>query len=227
MKLDWQLNPFPHAVIDNFFPEEFALKLEDQFPPYHDSAWYYYNNAIENKKTLNLWHMFPKETYAAFQALCELNINGAKADFGLHGGGWHIHANGGNLNPHLDYQIHPKLRIHRKYNIIIFLSSDYKSEYGGHLGLWSGDDKAPKELIKVIEPKFNRCVIFDTNKNSWHGMVSPVHSPDGFYRKSFAVYYLADGEGEREKALFAPRENQKDNLEILDLIRRRTKGDYK
>lgn len=224
---EWKSDPFFHTVLDDFFPLEVALKLEEQFPHYDDPSWYYYNNAIENKKTLNLWHLFPKETYAAFQELCQLEINGARADFGLHGGGWHIHKNGGNLNLHLDYEIHPKLRLQRKYNLIIFLSSDFKPEYGGHLGLWKGNERKPLELAKTIEPKFNRAVLFDTTQNSWHGLATPIKCPEGVYRKSLAVYYLQEGDGERERALFAPREDQKNNEEILSLIDRRTKGEYR
>jgi hypothetical protein len=44
-------------------------------------------------------------------------------DPGLHGGGWHMHGAGGNLNPHLDYSIHPKSGLMRKLNIIIYLSN--------------------------------------------------------------------------------------------------------
>ena len=42
-------------------------------------------------------------------------------DPGLHGGGWHIHSNKGNLNPHLDYSIHPKMDIQRRLNLIVYL----------------------------------------------------------------------------------------------------------
>lgn len=225
--MNWENNPFDHCVIDDFFPVELAKKLEEQFPDYNHPAWYCYDNALENKKTLNLWHLFPKETYQTFQELCRQRIQGAIADFGLHGGGWHIHADGGNLNPHQDYEIHPMLNMQRKFNLIIFLSSDFKTEYGGHLGLWSGDDKEPKELQVSIAPIFNRAVIFDTTQNSWHGLVSPVLCPESVYRKSLAVYYLNQGTGERTKAMFAPREEQKNDTEVLALIGRRVKGGYK
>ena len=32
----------------------------------------------------------------------------------------------GKLNPHLDYFIHPKANLQRKYNLIVFLSKDGK-----------------------------------------------------------------------------------------------------
>ncbi len=213
--------PFAHTVIDDFFPVETALAMEAEFPPYHDPAWYCYHNAIENKKTLNLWHMFPATTYREMQRLCGLIVEGAVADYGLHGGGWHMHANGGNLNPHQDYEIHPKLSTQRQWNLIVYLSSDYREEYGGELGLWKDG-----ELVKKIWPRFNRAVIFDT-RGSVHGLASEVQCPDDIYRKSIAVYYLGTGEGTRTKALFYPRPHQQDDASVAAMIERRSKGEYK
>jgi len=116
-------------------------------------------------------------------------------DMGLHGGGWHMHGSGGNLNPHFDYSIHPKCGLQRKLNIIIYLSRDLKPiKHKGHLGLWSHDHKInqPKDLIKEVEPIFNRAIIFDTTQNSWHGMSQKLQVPKGIYRKSLAVYYLTE-----------------------------------
>ena len=147
-------------------------------------------------------------------------------DPGLHGGGWHIHGPGGNLNPHLDYSIHPKVALQRKINIIIYLASDLMDVHGGHLGLWEHDleDNAPGKLIERIQPKFNRAVIFDTTQNSWHGMCEPLVQPDGIYRKSLAIYYLTDptnNADQRERALFAPREEQKGDQSVEQLIKTR------
>lgn len=216
--------PFPHVIIDNYFPTEIAKKLESQFPDYEDPDWWVYDNSLENKKTLNNWARFPAETYKAFQKMCTEEPGSTIADYGLHGGGWHISTKGGNLNTHLDYQIHPKLGLERKMNLIVYLSSDWVPAHGGRLGFWSGSAEEPKELVKVIEPRFNRAVMFDTSQNSWHGMVEPYI---GTFRKSLAVYYLCEpreGGGDREKALFSARKGQGD--EVRALIERRLRGEY-
>ncbi len=202
-------------VIDGFFPHDTALNLEAEFPVYDDSAWFVYDNALERKKTLNSWERFPAATYRTIYDLCY----STNADFGLHGGGWHIMASGGNLNPHCDYEVHPKLGKARQRNLIVYLSSDYKAEYGGHLGFWE-DGK----LVREIAPIFNRAVIFDT-KDCWHGLATPFVAPEGMYRKSIAIYYLGGGcEDGRTRALFAAREGQTD---VDELIQRRLKGEYK
>jgi hypothetical protein len=145
-------------------------------------------------------------------------------DQGSHGGGWHMHGSGGNLNPHLDYSIHPKAGLLRKINIIMYMSSSLRPEHGGHLGLWehSEAEKGPGELVSEIEPKFNRAVMFDTTQNSWHGMSRGLTQPEGIYRKSLAIYYLTDpaeGVDQRERALFAPREEQKGDVGVEELIK--------
>ena len=113
------------------------------------------------------------------------------SDIGLNGGGWHIHKKGGKLNQHLDYSLHPKLGLERKLNIIIYLNSNWKKEWKGNLGFWSNEsNKEPGNLVREIEPKFNRAILFDTTQNSWHGLPEPVNCPKGEYRKSLAIYYL-------------------------------------
>lgn len=226
--------PFDYCIIDNFFDVSDANALEKDFPKYTSRVWHRYNNKLENKKTLNDWNIFPENTYNIIRYLNsdefvdalsnELGIK-LYADPGLHGGGWHIHGNGGNLNPHLDYSIHPKIKLQRKLNLIIYLSTDARVSDGGHLGLWSSnEDGSINKLEKTIFPKFNRAIIFDTTQSSWHGLVSKFNSSRGCYRKSIAVYYLIDpskNANKRMRALFSPRESQKNNKEIYNLIKKR------
>lgn len=226
--------PFNYCVIKNFFPQELAIELENEFLKYDQPEWYEYNNPLEFKKTTNNWNHFKSKTYQVFRYLNSpsfvnfLSLQTKEelfADPGLHGGGLHIHGDGGNLNPHLDYSIHPKTGLQRKLNIIIYLSSKLDTNiYGGHLGLWGGDNKNPKELIKEIAPDFNTAIIFDTTQNSWHGLSKPLKLPKDIFRKSFAVYYLkepSNTSSSRHKALYFPRENQLNNREIEDIIKKR------
>ncbi|MFI0546414.1 MAG: hypothetical protein ACH34Y_05805 [Brachymonas sp.] len=114
--------PFPHCVVDDFFAPEVAAQLAAEFPAYEDPRWFVYQNALEDKKALNDWNAFPALSYRALhylnspdfvQSLSLALGSPLQADPGLHGGGWHVHASGGNLNPHLDYAIHPKLGLPR------------------------------------------------------------------------------------------------------------------
>jgi Rps23 Pro-64 3,4-dihydroxylase Tpa1-like proline 4-hydroxylase len=227
--------PFNHCVVDNILHEDVARALEAEFLDFNSPEWFVYENAIEVKKQNKDWGLFPKQTYQLFYYLNSpefVKILGKLvgvplyADPGLHGGGWHMHGTGGVLNPHLDYSLHPKLGLQRKINIIIYLSSDLKEEHGGHLGLYTGNEKQSDQLVKEVAPVFNRAVLFDTTQNSWHGMSRQLTQPDGIYRKSFAVYYLTDPPAEvdtRSRALFSPTEEQRGNKEIIDFIQARAK----
>jgi Rps23 Pro-64 3,4-dihydroxylase Tpa1-like proline 4-hydroxylase len=149
-------------------------------------------------------------------------------DIGLHGGGPHIHGIGGKLNVHLDYSIHPKLKLQRKLNLIIYLEEDWNPKWGGNLELWSHNKEKnkPDKRFVTIDNVFNRAVLFDTTQNSWHGFPEPLTCPEGKYRKSLAVYYLTDPPEEinqRPRALYAPTKEQESNPEILKLIEERVK----
>lgn len=227
--------PFDHLVIDNFLNSDFAKLVEDEFFLYESDKWHVYSNQIEEKKTCNTWNNFESNTYKLFQLLnskemveklSELVDESLFADIGLHGGGLHIHGKGGNLNPHLDYSIHPKLGLQRKLNIIIYVSSDRGlCESGeGALGMWEGNANSPEKLVKQVNPVFNRAVIFDTTQNSWHGLVNPLSSSADYYRKSIAAYYLRvkpQNADPRSRALFAPREGQFKDQNVIELIEKR------
>ena len=226
--------PFNHVIIDNFWNDNVAEQLVADFPSYESPVWHaHYHNAIEDKKACNHWDKFPKATYQAFNFLgSEVFLNLVRRisdkhdltmDMGLHGGGWHAHANGGNLNIHLDYNIHPKLELQRKLNIIIYLVKDWDTSYGGGLELWSHDAEKnkPKHCVKKVDLKFNRAVLFDTTQNSWHGLPYPLTCPENKIRQSMAAYYVGPAPAntdDRPRARFAPREDQVGNKEIEDLI---------
>lgn len=229
--------PFDYVVIDDFFNIDFAKALAEEFPDFESDIWHGYNNPIEIKKVSNNWNAFPQKTYSTFSYfnssewlmfLSKRLLAGKKlyADSGLNGGGWHTHKQGGKLNTHLDYSLHPKLGLQRKLNIIIYMNPNWEESWGGALGLWDNKSaEKPGELVVSVWSKFNRAVIFDTTQNSWHGLPEPLQCPANEARQSLAAYFLCDapeGVDERGKALFAPTKEQENNEEILDLIRRRS-----
>lgn len=228
--------PYYHHIIDDFFTKELAIKISQEFPDYDSEDWLFYNNPLENKKACNNWYVFGPETYKALtylnspefiQKLQDITgIQKLYPDIGLHGGGLHIHGRNGKLNVHLDYSIHPKLNLQRKLNLIIYLTEDWKSEWGGGLELWSHDSEInkPKERAVTIDNIFNRAILFDTTQNSWHGFPEPLTCPEKIYRKSLAVYYLTDppeGTDTRKRALYAPTKEQENDSQILNLIQER------
>lgn len=230
--------PFDYKVIDNFLDTQQARAISKEFPDYNSTSWFCYNNPLENKKTCNTWYQFGPETYRTLSYLNSTEfinhlqeltgISKLYPDIGLHGGGLHIHGTGGKLNVHLDYSIHPKLKLQRKLNLIIYLAEDWDSRWGGSLQFWSHNEETnkPKEKVVTVNNVFNRAVLFDTTQNSWHGFPEPLTCPENTYRKSLAVYYLTDppeGTDPRLRALYAPTKEQETDPEIFNLIEERTR----
>lgn len=228
--------PFKYFVIDNFLKADLAHTLSKQFPSHSSKKWFAYDNPLERKKAIQNWGSFPPETYQLFLSLCcekftdklrKLTGDAClKPDYGLHGAGWHMSKSGDHLNIHQDYSIHPLANMQRKWNIIIYLTPNWKKEWGGNLEFWSHDEElnqAKKKEVS-IDCVFNRAVLFDTTQNSWHGFPETIKCPQGIYRKSIAMYYLSpiqESAVDRPRALYSPREDQINNDKILEFIKKR------
>ena len=102
------------------------------------------------------------------------------------GGGFHETSTGGKLGMHADFRINDKLHLNRRLNMIIYLNKDWKDEFGGSLELW---DKQMQHKVHTISPVFNRCVVFNTDADSFHGHPDPLTTPENITRKSIALYY--------------------------------------
>lgn len=230
--------PFSHVVIDNFFEEKFAKQIVEAFPDHNDPAWtVVYDNPVEKKKACSHWDKFPAPIYSALFYLCSKEfadiislIAGNTTvipDYGLHGGGMHSHSREGKLNIHKDYSLHPKLPLMRNYNLIIYMTPEWDSSWGGGLELWNHDEETqqPKECVVKVENKFNRAILFDTTQNSWHGLPEELTCPDNIARKSLATYYLSyvNSKAEsRKRALYAPYKNQKNDPAITEFCKKRS-----
>ena len=179
-----------------------ARETYDAFPPVKDNGWIHYVHFNEKKHGLNKISLLPKNTQrviATFNSdrfiawLEELTgIHGLQKDDMLEGGGLHQSLNGGFLNIHADFTSHPhKRHWRRRVNLLIYLNPNWKESYGGFLELWSRDMKT---RVHNIMPAFNRAVIFNTDKNSYHGLPDPIKCPEDETRKSIALYYFTEEE---------------------------------
>jgi Rps23 Pro-64 3,4-dihydroxylase Tpa1-like proline 4-hydroxylase len=190
--------PFPHFMIDNFLDGDFARQVHDSFPAYDDARkmGQAFSTVNEKKKVqVTDATQFAPPVRELNRILAEpvwleklslaFEIPNLLADEELIGGGIHQTGPGGRLDVHVDFNYIAERKLHRRLNILIFLNPGWKPEWGGHLELW--DDKV-KCRHHCFEPLFNRCVVFETNEISFHG-VTAVNCPADRVRKSFAGYY--------------------------------------
>lgn len=200
IKADFQSKkPFRYVAIDNFLPEEIADEILNNYPSIEFGEW-------EGTTYLDQKNKFQKSKFedGSFMQQVFDELNGPvfcnwldrlanfeeslMGDSDLFGGGLHQSINGAFLNVHVDYNIHPKTKYHRRLNAIIYLNKGWREEYQGHNELWDFTE-GKKIMLDRVSPIFNRCVIFETNEISFHGHPTPLKTPQGVSRKSLATYY--------------------------------------
>ncbi len=128
-------------------------------------------------------------------------IDGLIPDPYLGGAGPHQILSGGFLKVHVDFNVHPKLKLDRRLNMLIYLNQDWQEDWGGHLELW---DREVQRCHRKILPIFNRTVVFSTTETSYHGHPNPLRCPEERTRKSLSFYYYTNGRPEAE--LSAPHD---------------------
>ncbi len=201
--------PFPHIVIDDFLPQCTLQKLLQQYP--YDQNLPIWNDATHKDKSSGEYVQKDKRNIrdclqmpeAYRQLVWELNshyfldflsqmtgIEKLIPDPNLRGAGIHQIGRGGFLKVHADFATHRDFALDRRLNFLLYLNQDWPEEYGGHLELWDKDMQGPP---KRVLPILNRCVVFSTTSNSYHGHPQPVTCPEGVYRKSLALYYYTNG----------------------------------
>jgi len=211
IKADFQSKvPFRYVAIDNFLPIDIAEKIHENYPKVNLGEWdgttyldqknkFQKSKFEPNSFMQNVFDALNGEEFCSWLDKLTEFEEPLLGDPDLFGGGLHQSVNGAFLNVHVDYNIHPKTKYHRRLNVIIYLNKDWKEEYQGHNELWDFTN-GKKILLDRVAPIFNRCVIFETNEISFHGHPTPLNTPEGVTRKSLATYYYTKDRPEHEKA---------------------------
>jgi hypothetical protein len=189
-------NPFPHIVLDNLLPEAITEGLLANFPAESLRKDRTYDGYFEfNKRQVSPYYCKSKATEifmffnsAPFLQFLEglTGIDGLISDPYFDGAGFHEIGTGGKLGIHADFRLNRKLHLARRLNLLVYLNKNWEDSYGGNLELWSRD---MKNRVHSIKPVFNRCVVFNTDADSFHGHPDPLTCPPDVTRKSAALYY--------------------------------------
>ena len=191
--------PFPHIVFDDFLPADQLRAVLSEFPGPRDIPWTLFEDggrtlklATENQDYMGelTRHMLGEFNGPVFVDFLErlTGIQGLVPDPYLLGGGLHQIEPGGFLDVHADFNVHPRTRLHRRINALIYLNEDWRDDWGGQLELWESD---MSRRVQRIAPVFNRCVIFSTDRTAFHGHPEKVACPPGRNRRSLALYYYS------------------------------------
>ena len=204
-----EASPFPHLVIDDFFPEERvhavaeeirAAKIDPESPNY----------GFVGKRRNSDLSTFPSRTREIVEELNSreflswlekvTGIDGLYPDPDLHGGGLHQMPPGGYLGLHTDFNWSETLQMHRRLNLLLYLNEDWNEDWGGALELWTEDqiEAADGSAAARFMPFFNRVIVFATTDFSYHGHPHKLACPPDRTRNSIALYYYSKERPESE-----------------------------
>ncbi len=213
--------PYPHIVIDDLLDKDVLRYVAANYPSLESKTFFdrdqerfkfqFPAQEIPNGRTRNLLAELNSQAFLAF--LEEMTgIKGLMPDPYFTGGGLHLTKRGGHLSVHADFNIHEKLKVERRLNLLVYLNDDWLPEYKGELEIW---DKKMTQCERTVAPLIGRAVVFNTNADSFHGHPDPLACPPDRDRRSIATYYytaMADGltATPARTTTFKPRPNSVD-----------------
>lgn len=230
--------PFPYFCVDNFLEPVFAKQVVQSYPDlksaYEMGKGF---NAVNEKGKVQVTDskLFAPpvkqlEELLASQPFLDLmsyvmDIPNLVADPELKGGGMHQTGPRGHLDVHVDFNYIAERQLHRRLNILIYLNEGWQPNWGGEIELW---DKEVKKRPAAFLPIFNRCVVFETNEISFHG-VTAVTCPPDVVRRSFAAYYYtreapSHWDGKSHTTIFRSRPNERFKRYVSMPVERTIKG---
>jgi hypothetical protein len=229
--------PYPYAFQDGILEEEFAKNLQHEILTIPAEAWDRYENPFEAKYTLRDKYAFPPLLSSLFQELesetfvsmlSEIVGHKLLVDPTRNFWGVHTYKPGDKLDIHVDAGLHPGTKQKKQVTLGIYLSSNWKDEYGCHLEVWKGSNASETtasvtEKVISISPRFNRLVLFTCNDIAWHGNPEPMTGPESARRIFITISYLSENYvdlNKRVKAFFVkrpqdPEDPEKDRLRLL------------
>lgn len=230
-------SPFPHIVLDDILPDDLMADVLANFPAEEvsDEHTFKLGYGGQNKRQIlpEACNRFNRELFwflnsrPVLQFLEGLTgIDSLLPDPYFVGGGFHETARDGLLGVHADFRINNELHVQRRLNLLIYLNPEWDDDWMGQLELWSRD---MKQCVSKVSPVLNRCVVFSTEADTWHGHPDPLRTPDGVTRRSIAMYYYTASkniyaETPNHSTIYVGREH--DSAEIKAEARRFNNDEY-
>jgi hypothetical protein len=225
-----QTKPFPYCYIDGFLCNDVAEEIKREILQIADTEWDRYNNPFEQKTILRNSNLLENNLLGSLPTLQSLfdeltndafidklsSIVGYKLSADTTRNFWGVDKfqNGDKLDMHVDAGFHPITNMKRHVTLGLYLSDNWKEEYGCHLELWNGTSCSSETPVLIqnvasIAPLFNRLFFFTCNDYSWHGAPCPVindntNSTRILVRVAYVSDYCGDGDFTncRKKAFF-------------------------
>ena len=135
-----QSDPFPHIVMDGLFDDDALEPVLEDFPKPDQTRWMRFDSPTEKK--LGYYHEHSMisdrvrhflDALNGFEVLLFLEtltgIEGLIPDPYFGGGGLHQIEPGGFLKVHADFNVHPKLKLDRRINMLVYMNPGWRDEW--------------------------------------------------------------------------------------------------
>ena len=164
-----------HFFVDGLLTDEMAESIYEAFPRNAD-GFFDRQSFREKKKTLTDLSDHPQILSAITYAMQHQSVVSKVAqlvampdivpDPSLYAGGLSMMFKDDFLNPHIDNSHDGARNLYRRLNLLYYVSPDWALENGGNFELWDPQVKQQKTIVA----QFNRLLVMETNKLSWHSV---------------------------------------------------------
>ena len=207
-----QTKPFPHMAWKNWLPHDVAMEIWQEYLDSDPASWridnYYSPMDGEHVQMREQYHpaddlgIKTKQLLAVLQSnmflkFAEklLGIPGLVVDPSLMCSGYVDVRSPSGFKQHLDFNWQSKLNLMRVGNILLYLTPDWKEEWGGQLQAYDIDN----DTYSDIPNDFNTCAMMTINEKSWHGYPE-LSSPPEIPRLAFRMWFFISS-GNEETAM--------------------------
>jgi hypothetical protein len=197
-KTFFHAEPFPHLVLDEFIDPSLFADLTRILKTSEIVLGKHFNSGVEMNKGISLNTKLPEKLKEIINylnsenwvenlsKLTEIHDIFPVTSTNKHLANYHEMRESGNLAPHVDHSHEPTLGKPHVLNIIIYLSEDWNSNFGGNTLLY--DAKGKKIKLKIPYKK-NRAVIFLHTPYSFHGVEEITNNVKTVRKTIYVDYY--------------------------------------
>jgi len=201
-KFSWNIDPFPHLVIDNYLEKNKFDELSSELDQTNNLLQSNFKTPLESKSTYK--DTFSKGAARKFiqtmgsdeikEIIAQITgdskiISMGEIESVNNYSPYHVTNNNNFLGTHVDHSSIEEGRLRHIANTIFYASSKWKKNWGGQTILYSKNGFTQEILI---DPVPNRLILFIHTANSFHGVNNYI-SDDCIERRTFYHdYYVSE-----------------------------------
>lgn len=191
--------PFPFVILDNFLEKNYYKELDSKLSKnnYFDGGKKF-NSSVEDNKQISLNESLPdfilqitnylnsEDWVNILQSLTDIKGLSATQVGNTMLANYHEMGSNGFLGSHVDHSSDPNTGYPHVLNVILYLSSEWQSKFGGATLLYN---KNGSKSIAKIDYVPNRAVIFLHTPYSFHGVERLNNNGDKKRKLLYVDYY--------------------------------------